>query len=466
LIVPVAELLLTALIGLGFAAFGAILVRPRAFDIAVWNECFLAGAAACAALLFPLSLLLTGRALVASAVLLAAALAVRVGRRVGRHAPPIPIASRPPEAPAGRIAAVLLAGIAFVALAFAALNFRYPLGWDGFQVWASKAQRIFVEGGLGRSWYAGDDYDRRLLIYPPLVPLTEALLSLLRGSFDFERLKPIFFLFHASLLVSTFTAARTRLTRPLALFATLLVALVPALSDRSAAGGYADMPQAAFVAATIAAAFRDEDSRALPWMIGGFTVVKNEGLILTSIASAAVAASWIAAFGRGAGRRALSCGRAIATVAGFAAVRVAYLAWLRIEDPNFRRIATRDSLAEALRRLPEVGRLCAASMLEVPRYGALWPGFFLAAVYLLWRGDSRERCLAGASALALAAYCAIFLETNWSLEVHVRQAMPRLLAQLAPAAILVVMFAAVRATGPAFGLSESLEPPDRPAVLP
>jgi hypothetical protein len=443
LIVPVRELLLAALLGLGFVALGELLLRPRGSGLEGWNECFLAGAAMCAALLFPRSLLLPGRALRATAFALAAALAAAVGRRIVRRAHPVP--SRPPVEVRGLASGILLAGIVAVVLAFAALSFRYPLWWDGFQIWASKAQRLFVEGGLGRSWYAGDEYDRRLLTYPPLVPLLESLLSLLRGGFDFDRLKPVFLLFHASLLVSIHAAARTRLPGPAALLATLLAALIPAVSDRSAAGGYADMPQAALVAATIAAAFREQDTRALPWMIGGLTVVKNEGLVLAAIASLAVVASWTAGGWKNTGRRALAHRRDIAIVAGFFAARLSYLAWLRIDDPNFRRITTRESLAEALRRLPEVGRLCAASVLDVSRYGLLWPAFAVSAIYLLARGETRERCLAAAGTLVLAAYCAIFLETNWSLELHVRQAMPRLLAQLAPAAILVVAFAAARA---------------------
>jgi hypothetical protein len=459
LIIPVLELVLSALLGLGFAALGTLLLRPRVAGVFARNECFLAGSATSAALLFPLSLLLRGRALVATAIVLGAALAVALGRRIRRL--PSSAAPSPIVEASGLASAVLLAGITAVALAFAALSFRYPLWWDGLQVWASKAQRLFVEGRLGPAWYAGDVYDRRLLTYPALVPLAEALLSLLRGGFDFDRLKPVFILFHASLLLSTCAAARSRLSRPAALLATLLVALVPALSDRSAAGGYADMPQAAFVAATVAAAFRDEDARALPWMIGGLTVVKNEGLILASIASLAVAAFWTAAGWKEAGRRARAHGRGIAIVAGFFAARLAYLAWLRIDDSNFRSIATRESLAEALRRLPRVGQLCAESMFDVLRWGLLWPAFAVAVAYLLWRGGARERCLAASTGLAVGAYGAIFLETNWSLELHVEQAFPRLLSQLAPAAILVVMFAAVRAAD-----RGKLSPPFEPQAIP
>ncbi len=61
-------------------------------------------------------------------------------------------------------------------------------------------------------------------------------------------------------------------------------------------------------------------------------------------------------------------------------------------------------------------------MLEISRWGLLWPAFTLAALYLLWRGGARERCLAASTGLAVTAYCAIFLETNWPLELHVEQA--------------------------------------------
>jgi hypothetical protein len=106
-------------------------------------------------------------------------------------------------------------------------------------------------------------------------------------------------------------------------------------------------------------------------------------------------------------------------VAYLALVVLFHLAWLRIDDPNFRSIATRESLAEALRRLPRVGQLCAESMFDILRWGLLWPAFAVAVAYLLRRGGARERCLAASTGLAVGAYGAIFLETNWSLELHV-----------------------------------------------
>ncbi len=454
----VLDLGLTALLGLGFSALGSLLVRPRRADACAWSTCFLAGAATCAALLFPLSLVFPGRGLTAAAVLPGAAVAVVLGRRLRRST--TPRAPRQGERDRRRLASLaLLAAIAAAAVAFAVLDLRQRLLWDGFQIWSSKAHVLVVAGGLDRSWYPEDGYDRRLLAYPPLVPMMEALLARLRGGFDFDGMKPVFLLFYGSLLASTYGAARSRLSERAALVTTLVVALLPELSSGSAAGGYADMPQAAVVAATVAAAFRKEDARALPWMIGALTVVKSEGLLLAAIACAAVGAFWASQGLRRARALVLEHRRGIAVAGTFVAIRFAHLAWLALDDLSFRNLGEPGSLAETQRRLLHVGRICVEAMLDVSRWGVLWPAFAAAGLYLLLRGDRRERCLAAAVGLGLAGVSAIFLQTNWSVELHVAQAMPRLLAQLAPAAVLAVMFAAGRArtesSGPAYDRREA-----------
>src|SRR5262249_52543874 len=158
----------------------------------------LVGMGLLAALLFPLSLVLAGRALIAELLLMGACLLWSLwARRPWRRRPKISEESRDPAV------RLILAGVGLVAVGFAALNFRYALHWDGFQIWASKAQLLFHSGGLTREWYPSDIYDRRVLSYPPLLPLFEALLSVLRGGFDFDRLKPVFLLFYLSLLVGT-----------------------------------------------------------------------------------------------------------------------------------------------------------------------------------------------------------------------------------------------------------------------
>ena len=98
-------------------------------------------------------------------------------------------AATPPAVPAGRdpVARMLVAAIVIVATGFAAVDLRYNMAWDGFQIWASKAQLLFYRGGLTPSWYSGDTYELRHVTYPFGVPLYEALLSVVRGGFDFER---------------------------------------------------------------------------------------------------------------------------------------------------------------------------------------------------------------------------------------------------------------------------------------
>src|SRR5262249_58748000 len=113
------------------------------------------------------------------------------------------------------------------AASFVALNFRYNYLWDGFQIWAARASVLFHEGGLTRWWFPEETYDQRLLTYPPLVPMSEALLEVLRGGFDFDVVKPIFPVFFVSLLLSTYAGARGVTGVRGALGATLLVSLLP-----------------------------------------------------------------------------------------------------------------------------------------------------------------------------------------------------------------------------------------------
>ncbi len=440
--IPWLDLGFAALLVCAFAALGVLLLRRWPRDAFGWNASFLAGAATCAAALFPLSVALPGTALAATGVVLGVALVAVAGWRL-RKAPADTLPRRP--AAKNALSVTLFVAVAAVAMVYVVLDLRYRFFWDGFQIWASKAQMLSVGGDLSRSWYAGESYDRRLLAYPPLVPMLEALFARLRGAFDFDALKPVFLVFYLSLLVSTYAAARSRLSEPAALLATLVVSLVPGLSTAYAAGGYADLPLAAVVAGAVAAAFRAEDARALPWTIGAMTVVKNEGLLLAAAACLAVAAFWILPGVRSAAARAVGHWRGITVVGAFVAVRFAYLAWLRDADTTFRSLLAPGSLAESRRRILHVARISVESMLDVSQWGVLWPAFAIAGIFLLARGCARERCLAAAVALGLAADSAIFLQTNWPLELHVAQAMPRLLSQLSPAAVLAVMFAAARA---------------------
>jgi hypothetical protein len=436
--IPFVEIGITAILTLGFSCTGEVILRRRSRSLGGWTQSFLVGLGVSAAALFPLSLVLPHDALQATAAALAVCTVLRLARKG------IPDGRLPsPGTRWDAVSIALLAAISAAALAFIALDFRHRYVWDGFQIWASKAHVLYVERGLGHAWFAGDTYDRRLLVYPSLVPLFEALLSLLRGRFSYDALKPVFVPFHLALLVSVYSASRTAVSRRMALLATLVVALLPRLSTWSAAGGYADMPLAAFVAGTVAAGLDQSDRRALPWLIGSLAFVKSEGLILTVLAgTAALLAGGSERIGRPSGR----LGPAVLVVAGMILIRVAHIRFVPVEDPTYARTDVFHALADT-DRLRLVARLCLESMLRFRLWGLLWPVFALACVLLLRWGTRPERCLAAAVAVAVLAYSAIFLQTIWPLEVQIGQAYPRLLAQLAPAAIVSIVLAAARVDG-------------------
>ncbi len=431
---PATTIALTVLLAAGFAAVGEAVLRRRSDGIPGWNESFLVGAGTCAAVLFPISLLLPRRALDALMILVGLCLAARVVARV-RHRSP---RRRRPARP--RLEwqdALLLASIVLVATAFTILSFRYTFSWDGFQIYATKAKRLFHEGGLTQEWFAEDSYDRRLLEYPPLVAMWEAMLSRLRGRFDFDQFKPIFPLFYISILVSTFAAVRRRTSLRVALGTALLVGLLPEIATAQAAGGSSDMPLAAFVAGTIAACLGRESRRAVPFLIGSLTAVKNEGTILAIVASGAILWYWTSGGLRPFRARVKAHAAGIAVVAAYLVSRVAFLRWLDVHDPTYGPINAAN-LARAVERLGLVVRVCLRLALDPAVWGVLWPLALIASLVLWARGAKSERALAGALWVAIGAYTAILLFTNWDVELQAVQAYHRLLSQLAPAALVAI----------------------------
>ncbi len=418
------DYVLALLVAGGFAAVGETVLRRASASLAWWSSSLVAGMGACAALLFPLSLIAGRHALDLTLGLMGACAASTVWRRLRRRK------ARAARTTVARAAWLPLAIAGVAAAAFAVLDWRYNLLWDGFAVWASKAQRLFVEGRLTPTWYPGESYDSRYVSYPALVPLYEALVSRLRGRFDFGGLKPIFLVFYLSMAVSVHAAVRSQTSARRAAWAVVLVLFVPALSTRWAAGAYADMPQAAFVAAVVAASMR-ADAAALPWLLGALTAVKPEGTVLALIGAAAAAAA--SRF------RAIRL-PAVAVVAAFLALRVLYVRWTGIRDDTY----VFGSPGLVIERAPQVARLCLSVLVDPVSWGLLWPAFFVSAA-AAWRiGHARERALATAVAAGVVAMAVPFLFTTWPVELHVSQAYFRLLAQLAPAAVVAAVLAHAR----------------------
>lgn len=447
----IALALAAALAGIGALLFGR---RPR--GVVEWNEAFLSGGAVASALLFPFSLLLGPLALPALFAILATAglgglaamrpseglSAAKGGVRLDR------LVAWLRESP---VEALLAAWIAASVAAFALANGRYHLLWDGLFIWATKAMLLFDSGCLTPDLWAGPGFEGRVgrvVAYPHFVPLLQALVATVRGAFDFDAGKPVFSLFYASLLVGTWGAGRALGGRRAALVATALVAALPPLSTSWAAGGYADMPQAAAAVGLAGALLRGRGTgpswrQSVPWLFGAVLAMKGEGTILSVVALSGWGGAALLAGGlRGALEAARKQAGGLVVVGGLLFLRLSYTRWTHaaVYDGELRSVNVSTLLA-ALERVVEVASRTLTEMANVGRWGLLWPAFAAGAVLLLLRRDATRRALAASALVAVALYASIFLFTNWPVAIHMQLALDRLLSQVAPLAVLVVVSA-------------------------
>ncbi len=436
------------LVAAGMASLGEITLRRRSADVFGWNESFLIGAGICAAVLFPLSLLAPRRALDVLAFSLLGAATVIPIRVVRARRERTADSAKARSAARGRWDVVIPAFIVVAVGIFWILDLRTAFAWDGFQIWATKAFLLFKDGALRPEMWPGSVYEGRsgrTVSYPPLVPLFEALTARIGGRFEFLDLKPVFALFFASLLISAAKAAReiaASIPGRLALVA--MIASLPVFTIRPMIGGNADLPLAAVVAA-LAAAWLEADLREgrwnspFLWLLGALLTAKSEGLILFLVVAATAGVLLVA----GRGRRDAPGPAGIFVAGLFLADRAFYLRWTSIPDRTIEPIGAA-SLVRAFQRAPEVARLCARELVSVSQWGFFWPAFGVAATIALGLAPRRHKAMALAALLALLAYSALFLLTNWPVALHIAQAYRRLLAQLAPAAA-ITMFAGYRA---------------------
>jgi hypothetical protein len=285
-----------------------------------------------------------------------------------------------------------------------------------------------------------------------MLPLFQALVCKVRGDFEWNALKPVFGFFYLSMLISTFRSATVLVSRPVALAATALLALTPAVSTRFSVGGYADMPQAALVAGLTAALLGLRSPSKIgfhspvPWLVGGLMLVKSEGIVLALIVCSTIVACRLPG---AVGEVKRDCYRhrvGIALVFGCFALRWLSLVWLQSQDPTYGPLDW-THLLRAYQNLMLVPQMCLNRMLNVSEWGVFWPAFLSSVVILAVMGTWRERALAGAALAAVFAYTLIFYLTNWDIKLHVEQAYSRLLVQVAPAASVAVACAYERLAG-------------------
>jgi len=420
-----------AVVALGCACLANLVMGRCPASLFEWNESFLIGLGIVSAAAIPLSLL--GRPWIRFVLLIAILVAILIRRTdlsrfraTGLGLPP---------GSGVKAAAAVFPGLVL----FAVANARSAFAWDGFQIWMTKAQEFYKTGTL-RLNVPTPEYMLRIVSYPPAVAVDEALVATFYRAFPFDAVKAVFTVFAVSIVIGTFHLVETVSDRRTAVIAAGLTAVLPGLMMRTAIGGYADMPLAAVVAAAAAASLRT-DSRNLswrspaPWLLGTLTTIKSEGTVLLCIGLAVASAYAVARRPRVSWRAATSA----APLAFFVLARVAQRTWIPGQNVEF---ASLGSLR--LRTVVLRGPLIVSGILhwlsDFRLWGVLWPAFAVALFVLAWTGRRSPAMAIGATALlAAVGDGAIFFWTRWGdFRLHLDQAYPRLLAQIAPLAIATV----------------------------
>jgi len=431
----VLALVAAAIVAAGFAALANLVLNRRPASLAEWNESFLAGLGMVAAIAIPLSLL--GWPSLRFAILIGLLLVVVLRRSDFT-------ASRP-RTPSGTLGARIAATMAVApgVVLFAVANARSSYGWDGFQIWMTKAQEFYWTGSL-RLAVPTPEYMERVVAYPPAVPVYEALVGTFYRSFPMEGVKAVFTIFAVSLAVGTFHLVAGLTDRRTAAIAAGLTGLLPGLTMGAAIGGYADMPLAAVAAAAAAASLRTRydtltGRSPAPWLLGALTTVKSEGTILLGV-GLGIVGLWALA------RRTRLSPRAASSL-----IPLVFLAAARIVHRKFipgtsREFAPVLSLrAETiLARVPWIVGGMLHWLLNFRMWGLLWPAFAVAFLIVARTAPrSSAMPIATAALLSVLADGSLFLYTNWGNgRLHLDQAFPRLIAQVAPLAAATIAAAA------------------------
>lgn len=425
-----------------FAGAGELVLFRPSRSVRSFFEAFALGSAVAAALLFPLSLIAGRHALGLTAIMLASCFLTALVLRLTSHR-----ISENRSYVSGinyrdSRSLVFLTLIVAAWICFALLNWRMGFLWDGFETWASRAQMLFVEGRLAPERFPEASHIGSKIRYPPLLPMYEALIAVLQRAFDFDRFKPLFLIFFSGILVMTYDAVRTVGGSRLALAITAVVALASPLSSGWAAGGYADMPLAFYIAALTAAVLRQSARSGgispVPWLIGALCFVKAEGLILAAIVVSVTALYWlIVKSGEPLRSRILEVWPAIVIVSSMIFLRLAYLRWIDYPGSIFLR-PERETIPAILERIPEVTLLFGRYLFSPQTWALFWPTFFAALIVVFLKGAQRQRAIGASVLLALGAYYGALLLTSWDIEILAEQTLLRLLAQMVPAAAVVI----------------------------
>ncbi len=306
-------------------------------------------------------------------------------------------------------------------------------GWDGLMTWAPQSRLMREERTATPAAFRDPWVWVSHPQYPPLVSLVQVTgLEVVSAPVDERAGRAVFPLFFGAFLALLHRTVRllTRSVRAAAVTAAL-AAMTPflAFSDHGGArGAYADVPLAALLGGALAVllcgGLRSGAGLAGGLLLAGAALTKNEGIPLASGVS--VLLLLVAIAGLRARPRAVlraRAFRALSTAVEAAALLGASIALLhawRAEIPNrydegYGAIlaGTRIEAAEIVGKLATVAPSLASGLLDVKKWGLLWP--LLVALALARPGVLRRRAalaaggfLLGPVAIALAAYAVHF----------------------------------------------------------
>ncbi len=429
----------------GYVACGELVLRRRSRSIFDANEALWAGAGAFAAAFVLFSMMgrpiMTGVWVVIGAAILAATLGRIRGRLAGSGDPdPAGTASR-------RGPAILAAALcALAAAGFVWLNGHFGYVTDGFTIYVSRALSIHFDGRL-LPMTESPAFFSRFGNYPPLVSLTEALVAGPGNPFAFAAAKLIFPVFFGSLLVGTYGLARRVIDSGRAVWAPAIVALMPAVSTDWNVGGFADLPMAAAVVATVSAWSAGEGrargvSPRVAWLAGAILMIKPEGAVMVAIMT-------LAALLSGALRAPRRTVLAASILSGELLVRALLRRRFGFSQGQYGPIDPRH-LAIAAHRVMDVVGGCAAEAFSLRHWGILWWVVAASCAVFAARREDPAAPLALLVALSGATFASVFFFSNWgvpgagvyaeqSLGTHIALAYSRLLEHIVgPAAVVVV----------------------------
>lgn len=324
-------------------------------------------------------------------------------------------------------------------------------GWDERAIYGLKARILHYEGSVRGEAFTDTGYLHFQARYPLLVPLLEAALFTHRGSMDDRFLKLLFLLFGLGLaLVVAGEARRLHGQRAGSLWALLLLA-TPMLigpAEGSGTSAYADLPFAAFVTAATVLLGRSLERPDTPGtllaglLLGAALATKQEGMLW----AAALGSAFLLTLLRRPGTRTAGMARCIAAAAIpavlFLALRLAASRWTprAAWSERYEVVFSLDWLRQLGSRPFEIVPFVLNQVVDWKVWG--WGWLLVLAGLLFLRRPQLPPAPFFWRATALAVFAAdlgVFVVTPNHLHWHLATALSRLLLQLFPLAILILM---------------------------